>query len=88
MKLNELIEQLQELADNGLGEADVRLAIQPSWPFEHSIGRIVTSDDGLPDEDDDEEDDDDEAVIYIGEGSQLGYLNSRGTNALGWGRRR
>ncbi|MGQ0615004.1 MAG: hypothetical protein ACT4PV_14820 [Planctomycetaceae bacterium] len=79
MTLTELIEQLQEIADD-LGEeaaatAEVRLAIQPRWAMEYSLGGVALSTDIEPeDENDDVEDDDDEPpVVYLAEGRQLGY---------------
>ncbi|HEY6362265.1 MAG TPA: hypothetical protein VIX63_14225 [Vicinamibacterales bacterium] len=93
MTLNELIETLQDLAEDHGGDVEVRLAQQPRWPFEYSIGEVAVAnamDDA--DEDDDEEEDatddpDAAAVVYIGEGRQLGYLGGVATRALGWGRR-
>ena len=40
MKIAELIERLTELAED-FPDAEVRLAIQPSWPFEYSIENVV-----------------------------------------------
>lgn len=73
--IRELIETLQELADELGDDCEVRLATQPNWPFEHSIGELVaaTGEDG--------------AVVYIGEGQQLGYLPRAAARELGWGRR-
>ena len=45
MTVNELVERLQEVADDGLGECEVRLATQPSWPLQYSVGGIATPDD-------------------------------------------
>lgn len=59
MQLAELIEQLEELQGEVGPRANVRLAIQPSWPFEHSISGVVEID----------------GAVYIAEGSQLGYLS-------------
>lgn len=65
----ELIEQLQDL-DQG---AEVRLATQPSWPFECSIVE--------PQEYFGEEG---EVIVYIGEGAQLGYLPRQAADDV-WG---
>ena len=43
-------------------DSEVRLAIQPRWAFEHSISGVA------------EVEVDGEYIVYIGEGSQLGYL--------------
>lgn len=91
MRISELIEQLEDLRQDLGDDVEVRLAFQPSWPFEHSIGDIAATEavregDTL-DEDDDEADADAPAVVYIGEGRQIGYLDERGARALGWGRR-
>ena len=70
MTLNELIERLQEAAEDGFGESEVRLAFQPKWPLQFEIGGVATPDDesrggGEPDE----EPDDASKVVYIVEGS-------------------
>lgn len=43
MTVGELIEQLQDLIDceEASPDAEVRLAVQPGWPFEHALGRVV-----------------------------------------------
>jgi len=90
--IRELIDQLEDLAEEHGDATEVRLAFQPSWPFEHSIADVVATE-----QDDDEGEDDDVArrpdgdghvVVYIGEGRQIGYLPGAGARALGWGRRR
>ncbi len=60
-------------------DAQVRLAEQPSWPFEYSVDRIeeVFTDDASPDFPD-------EGVVYIGEGNQLDYLPGEARAAMGW----
>ena len=40
MTVNEMIERLQEVAGDGFGECEVRLAFQPSWPLQFEIGGI------------------------------------------------
>ena len=42
MEIEELIETLQELAEE-YPRSEVRLAQQPTWSFEYSIGSIVAS---------------------------------------------
>jgi hypothetical protein len=59
-----LVRQLIAELESCDPDCEVRLAIQPSWPFEHSIRSVV------------EVDLDDQRVVYIGEGRQLGYLPS------------
>jgi hypothetical protein len=62
--VNELIERLQDVADDGLGECEVRLAFQPSWPMQFNVGGIAVPDDTT-----------DEApetpVVYLVEGSSI-----------------
>jgi len=84
MTLQDLINQLQELADEFGPDTEVRLAQQPAWAFEYSVGDVAacTSD---PDDEDGEEPD--APVVYISEGQQLGYLPGAAANTLGWGRR-
>lgn len=78
MNIRDLIDSLEALAEEHGDETDVRLAHQPSWPFEHAIGQIVAV--GL----DDEAEEDQPAVVYIGESSQIGYLPGVAASALGW----
>jgi hypothetical protein len=79
MAIRELIEMLEDVAQEHDDNVIVRLGIQPRWAFEHSIGAVETASqtkreirDKAP------------AVCYIGEGSQLGYLPQAGAVALGW----
>jgi hypothetical protein len=79
MRVSELMELLQDLPE----DAEVRLAQQPNWPFEYSIGTVAAI--GPDDFDEDDEDDaPPEVVVYIGEGMQLGYLPGIARNAVGW----
>ena len=83
MTAQELVEKLQDHIDAYGPEAEVRLAEQPSYPFEYSIlgctdSLILGAD---PDDEDNEHPQTDEAgypkeppVFYIVEGSQLGYF--------------
>jgi hypothetical protein len=57
-------------------DAEVRLAHQPSWPFEyglHSWNPVVLAG-GDPGEE----------IVYIVEGRQIGYLPGEGKEACGW----
>lgn len=117
MLVRDLIDELMQYD----GDTEVRIAHQPSWPFEYSISEVVPAPDPADDltvvSDDDgwyvnsaEEgtevdgpfgthDEADarrdamvlakreaqgEAVVYIAEGSQLGYLPGAAAQALGW----
>ena len=75
MTVIELKEALEGLPD----EAEVRLAMQPSWPFEYSISDVV------PLEPDEEApaDEYEVKVVYLTEGSQLGYLPGEASEAIG-----
>lgn len=92
MNIRELIEQLEEAATEHGDDTEVRLAMQPTWPFEYEIGRMEAIDLHSKDGDPDGEPMDNEAtapklvVVYLSEGSQLGYLPGPATQALGWGR--
>lgn len=85
MDLDDVIEELQSLREIYGGDTEVRLAMQPQWSFEYSIGGIVVNDpEEQIDADDDQdcEDDEERPVVFIGEGSQLGYLSGRAHNLL------
>jgi hypothetical protein len=70
MTAAELIEILEELDPS----TEVRLATQPSWPFEHSISRFyaITDREG------------EEQIFYLAEQEQLGYLSGDISMQLGW----
>jgi predicted RNA-binding Zn-ribbon protein involved in translation (DUF1610 family) len=50
MTLDELISELEDLRDEHGGGIEVRLAHQPSWPFEYSVDKVVASPDDEGDE--------------------------------------
>lgn len=52
MTLNELIERLQEVAENGHGEKEVLVAIQPNYPLAVELEGVADPND-LEDEDND-----------------------------------
>ena len=73
MTVQELIMELEAMNP----DSEVRLAMQPQYPFEYSIGGVVeVGPDGDPDADFDYDTRDYEQppVVYLSEGSQLGYL--------------
>ncbi len=77
MKINELIEALQEIAEVS-PDADVRYAAQPNWPMEYSMAEELSLVDkgssAVGDED----------VVYLSEGNQIGYLDGEAADAIGW----
>ncbi len=73
-----LIEALQDIAEQHGEDVEVRIAVQPNWPFEHSIDEVACT------EDVDDDGNELEPVAYIGEGAQLGYLPGDAAQALGW----
>lgn len=103
-----IVQELIELLSQMNPDAEVRLAQQPRWPFEHVAVSVVEVDLGAPDpeevslaeevlgnpESSDEEreaarnqmahDDSKLTVVYIVEGSQIGYLPGSACKAIGW----
>lgn len=72
MTVTQLIELLAEAAEIN-PDMEVRIATQPSWPFEHAVGygsAIV------------ELDSEEDAVFYIAEGNQIGYLPEAATEVF------
>lgn len=71
MTVAELIQELEYMP----GEAEVRFASQPNWPFEYSIRRVaeVIENDGS-----------DDSTVYLEEGRQIGYLPGPAKEELGW----
>jgi hypothetical protein len=69
--VTDLIQQLEGCDP----DAEVRLAHQPTWPFEYAIdpgnAAVEVELDGGP-------------VVYLGEGAQLGYLPQPARQQLGW----
>lgn len=77
-ELKMLLEDLDE-------DAEVRLAMQPSWPMEYTIGDVVLVEETpLHELDEHEVDDYTPGIVYISEGDQLGYLPSQVSEELGW----
>jgi hypothetical protein len=66
------IAELLELIEGMPGDTPVRMAQQPSWPFEYSIGDpvIVETEDG--------------PVLYLPERQQTRYLPAEVSVELGW----
>lgn len=71
MTLGELMQLLEQMAEeHDLGdETEVRIAMQPNYPFEYSLSDRATVVNG---------------VIYLAEGSQEGYLPGEVSRGLGW----
>ncbi len=61
--------ELIEILQDAPEDAQVLFAAQPSWPMEYTIRDVVRTDDDQ---------------IYLGEGSQLGYLPGEVSELLGW----
>lgn len=79
MTLRDLIDQLEDAAQSFGDDIEVRLAHQPRWAFEYSIANVVVLERTVEDGADPEP-----AVVYIGEGNQLGYLPGDAAAELGW----
>jgi hypothetical protein len=74
MTARELIEELEyAISVNDGNDVEVRTAQQPKWAFEYSIDQAVTVEVGEKDK-----------VVYLSEGSQLGYLSELASEELGW----
>lgn len=59
---------LMEMLEGFDPETKIRLAQQPGWPFEYSVGNVVEVD----------------GTVYIGEGEKLDYLAGEVRAELGW----
>lgn len=89
MKLLDLIDRLQEIAeelDEKAGDTDIRIAEQPSWPFENRIfdAHLFNPEDAEGEEEEDESAKGD-PVVYIVDGGQIGYLPSAVRREISWG---
>lgn len=67
MNISELISVLEDFAEEN-PDANVKLAMQPNYPFEYSIGDIIKAGED----------------IFLSEGHQIGYLKGEVRNELGW----
>jgi hypothetical protein len=81
MTLNELIERLEEYRDLHGEDCEVRLMTQQNWPFENAITGLVSGAEINDTDDEDDEDVETDAVVYIVEGTQLGYGSKRAWEA-------
>lgn len=70
MTVQDLLMELEGYAP----DTEVRFASQPSWPFEYSIDSVVSV---TPE-------DEEYPVIYLTEGTQLGYLPGNVKDEIGW----
>lgn len=96
MTVDELVEDLRNLSAAGHGEAQVRLATQPSWPLEWTIDgmklhktkgdeieeveNLIFNNEYPEDQDEMREQlellkEQNETVLYLREGSQIGYAS-------------
>ena len=66
------VSELKEILEYYDDDIEVRFASQPNWPFEYSILDAVMVNV------------DEEDIIYLEEGQQLGYLNHKAKEELGW----
>lgn len=73
MNLDEMIEYLHDLRTDMPGTTLVMLATQPSWPFEHTIGELVTATNA-----------DGEQAVFLSEGHESRYLSELVKEVLGW----
>jgi hypothetical protein len=79
MRIRDLISQLEDIAEQHEDNVVVKLAMQPSWPFEYSIGDVVEVKQTKKEKQQGEP-----VVCVLGEGQQLGYLSGAAARALGW----
>jgi hypothetical protein len=64
MTVEELIQELQYMDR----DQEVRIAQQPSWPFEYDLNGVVSSG----------------GKVWLVEGDQLAYLDGEVKDELGW----
>ena len=65
-------QELIDILEDADPETEIRLAIQPAWPFEHRVSGAEIVGDGEKD------------VVYLYEAGQIGYLPGDVTEAIGW----
>lgn len=113
MNIIELMEKLEDVRRDYGDDVTIRIAMQPHWPFEYSVGTVEINDpsqllEAVEDEDGwhviapdgaevagpltreeafgkiDGTTIEGERVLYISEGSQIGYLPGDARMVLGW----
>ena len=77
MKLDTLIEILNDYRDEFGGDAEVRLMTQQNWPFENRICGVTSGRDMNESDEDDDQDVADDQTVYIVEGGQICYGSKR-----------
>ena len=77
MKLDTLIEILNDYREEFGGDAEVRLMTQQNWPFENRICGVTSGRDMNETDDDDDQDVADDQTVYIVEGGQICYGSKR-----------
>lgn len=82
MRVWELREQLEDFDE----QDEVLLAMQPSWPFEYTIGRVVGEEEVRQELDGEDVDEDLRGKVWLTEGSQTRYLPGAVKHAS-WGER-
>ena len=91
MNIAELIEELERVKMTHGEDVEVRLSVQPNYPYEHEIAGVSEpltpwhfgdDEDDRPQESRNSDKPLDKTVIYIAEGTQIGYLPSKVTVEL------
>ena len=77
MTIDEMIARLKEYRDSLGGDAEIRLVTQPNWPFETTVQGLVSGEEINSVDADDDGDTEDDNIVYIVEGTQLGYASKR-----------
>jgi hypothetical protein len=65
----ETVADLIALLEGYDDDTPIALAIQPSWPFAHTIDAVEQAENG---------------TVYLAEGTQVCYLPDAARQALGW----
>ena len=69
------VDEMRDYLDGMDGDTEIRFAAQPQWAFEYSISGAEVVEGGEPGAG---------TVLYLVEGSQLGYLPGPVAEAIGW----
>jgi len=85
MTATQLIEELEwAIERNGGDDVEVRTAMQPKWAFEYTIDQAITITDEEGEETRDSVVGEKNVIVYLSEGSQIGYLPEDAARELGW----
>lgn len=69
------VEMLMEILEDLDPDTEIRIAVQPNWPFEHCIEETSAVI---------EDEEEGTRILYLAAGNQIGYLSDNVREELDW----